>query len=107
MSLGERAHIRHEAPDVLVGNSAAPRRHAVGSALIDRLEDFAIGPPEMPTAVLETRPHGAGPVGAMTIETVVRDEQLAALGHALAVAVEGVDELDVRTLGRGTRLNVV
>src|SRR3954453_13580593 len=83
MPVRERLHVRHEAPDLILGDAPAPGRHAVRPPFMDRLIDVGRRAAEVPASVLETRAHRAGAVRAMTIEAVVRDEQLPALGRAL------------------------
>src|ERR1700749_3629100 len=107
MTLVERAHVRHEPPDLIVGNAAAPRRHSVGTSFIDRLIDVAGRSTEMPTAVLEARPHGTGTGGAMAVHAVVRDEQFAALGDLRGIALEGIGESCPSSDPGDARLDVI
>ena len=41
VALVERPNVGDEPPDLVVGDAPAPRRHAVGTALVDGLEDLA------------------------------------------------------------------
>jgi hypothetical protein len=82
----QRSHIRREHPDLIVGDAPAPRRHSIGPAFVDGFEHFSGRSAKMPPPVLEAGPHRAGPFGAVTIQTIVRDEELRAGTDRLLVA---------------------
>src|SRR3954471_17834736 len=107
MAVGQRPNVRDEAPNLIVADSAAPRGHAIGATFVDRLEHVARRSAEVPTIVLQARPHRARSFRAMAIETVVRDEQLCTLGDLRGVALEGIGERAETRLQRKTRLYVV
>ena len=93
----ERANVSREHPDLIVGYSPAPRRHSIGSSLINRFEYSAWRTAEMPAAILKARAHGTGAVCSMTIDAVVRDEQLLACRDCLLVSLVWIPELQRRT----------
>ena len=104
----QRLDVRDKSPDLIVGDSAAPRRHAVRATLVNRLIDGARGAAEMPAAVLEARAHRPGTVGAVAVETVVRDEQLGPFGDALRIPFVRIRQgREAPTVEREPRLNVV
>src|SRR2546425_360238 len=94
---GERLQVRHQPPDRLRRQHAPEGRHAARAAVIDRLEDGAVGSAVAPAAIGETGPlppDGAHGVTAVTIE---RAEQLLPVRRRPLVTLEGILE----TLGGG------
>src|SRR5579872_6506568 len=89
----ERLHVGDETPDLIVPNAPAPRRHAVGPSLVDGLEHVAGRAAKMPAPVLQARTHATRATVAVTIETVIRHEELSTFGDALRVALVRVHEL--------------
>src|SRR5262245_53196723 len=107
VALRQVLHVGDEPPDLIVSDAAAPRRHAIGATLVNRLIDLACFAAEMPAAVLKARPHRAGSISAVAIQAVIRDEQLGTLGDTLRVSFEGIDEWHEPSLQRESGLDVV
>src|SRR5687767_5184337 len=72
----QRTHVRDEAPDVGVGDSAAPGRHPIRASLIDGLEDFGRCASKTPASVSEARAHRPRSVHAVTVDAVIRMVEL-------------------------------
>src|SRR6185503_5167393 len=53
----ERAYVRSQHPDLIVGDPAAPRRHSIRPPLIDRFEHFACRSAKVPATILERWCH--------------------------------------------------
>src|SRR5205814_9256590 len=68
--------VGHELPDRIGRQHAPERRHAARPAVIDRLEDRAVGTPIAPAPVGKARPLPPGSTQGMTAVTVERAEQL-------------------------------
>src|SRR6058998_2092031 len=86
----ERLEVGHEFPDGIGRQQTTIRRHAVRLAVIDRLEDLAIGAAVAPAAVAQAGAHPAHRPAAVTAVAVHHAERALALRRRLPISPEGI-----------------
>src|SRR6185437_15352164 len=99
--------VRHDLPDVALGQLRAPRRHSVLTPLGNRREDRRLVAAVIPERITQAWPHSAARMVAMTAGAIVPDEQPAAVGQHALVAVIRILDLDERAVGAGLRTDEV